>query len=186
MCSSDLFGRSARVVTPLDGPEADGLPASVRALAPTHEKTDVDQAIRLADDLLRAHPARRRSIVAVSDMTAPWLDVRWDAPLSPGIEFAEPPLQAVAVANVAVVQVDAPRSHWGTEQEIPVAAEVRNFSGREWTGQVRCLIDDRVAGEQSLTVPPQATRTATFAVSAAGATAPLAGQVSIEIGRAHV
>ena len=173
------FGRSARVVTPLDGPEADGLPAAVRALAPTHEKTDVDQAIRLADDLLREHPARRRSIVAVSDMTAPWRDVRWDAPLSPGIEFAEPPLVPALVPNLAVVQVDVPRSHWGTEQEIPVAAEVRNFSGREWTGQVRCLIDDRVAGEQSLTVPPQATRTATFAVSAAGATAPLAGQVSI-------
>jgi hypothetical protein len=174
------FGRSAKLVTPLDGPEADGLPAALEALEPSYEKTDVDQALRLADDLLRGHPAPRLSVVAVSDMTAPWLDVRWETPLSPGIEFATPPLEPAAAANLAVVKVTVPRSHWGTEPELPVEAEIRNFSGRAWTGPVRCLLAEREAGEQAVTVPPQAARTVRFAVSAAGATEPLAGEMRIE------
>lgn len=173
------FGRTAKVVSPLTGPEADGLPAAIRSLAATHEKTDVEQALRLADDLLRGHPAPRRSIVAVSDMTAPWLDVRWNVPLSPGITFAEPPLQPGVVHNRAVVKVTAPRSHWGSEQEIPVEAEIRNFSSREWTGRVRCLLDDVEVGEQPVSLPAQATSTVRFTVSAAGKTAAIAGEIRL-------
>ncbi|MHC5055659.1 MAG: BatA domain-containing protein [Planctomycetota bacterium] len=158
------FSDTPNVLIPLTARLGDVMSA-VPCLGVGHGGTDIAEALRRANELLRSADARRKEVVLVSDLQrAGWKGFSGDWRMAPGVG-----LSVLEVApsggldDVAIVDASYPRSMVKDNSPRTIAARVANYSAEER----RCVeVRLDVAGErvavQALNISPGATAPVRF------------------------
>lgn len=126
------FSESPRVEAPLSQDFSE-VRARLKALAPGHGGTDIDEALHKADTLLRGATARRKEIVLISDIQrVGWRSFKGDWKLAPDTRLTiRPVVPAGSPDNTAIVEADYPASTALDGQPRAISVRVANFSAED-------------------------------------------------------
>ncbi|MEM8737311.1 MAG: VWA domain-containing protein [Planctomycetota bacterium] len=136
--------------------------AAVRNLEPGYGGGDADAALRFAGQLLADRYTKAKRVVVISDMSArTWEPVLWNRPLPPGVEVQPLAVHESPADNLAITDLETPRTFWAADEPIRVVARI-TLPQAETSGdqisrdpvavRVRCRTSVGVAeGEESTT-----------------------------------
>jgi hypothetical protein len=126
------FSDVPRVEVPLSA-RFDEIRSKLRSLAPGQGGTDIAEAVRKADALLRGAAARKKEIVLVSDLQrAGWRNFKGDWKLAADTRLTVRPVAPPARSdNLAIVEADYPASTAMDGLPRAVAVRVANYSVQE-------------------------------------------------------
>ncbi|MBE3069865.1 MAG: BatA domain-containing protein [Planctomycetes bacterium] len=150
------FADVPRVEVPLTARLAD-VASRLDALAPGDGGTDIAEALRKADALLRAAAARRKEIVLVSDLQREgWRNFKGDWRLAPDTRLlVRPVAPPVDAADFAIVEADYPASTALDGLPRTVAARVANYSAAPRQGvEVSLTVGGEKVDAQKVNVRP--------------------------------
>lgn len=163
------FGGLARVVSPFTS-EKGTLAAAIRGIAPTDAQARIREALLLAQGVRRVDVEAK--ITIVSDGGVGYLGdlIKEDDPM----EFLR---IGNSGDNLGIVSFDL-RESFERRGELQVFAEIENFSTREATVLVRCLVDDEVVQVREALLAPAGKRGFVFTGLRAGSSS----RLKIELG----
>jgi hypothetical protein len=163
-----LMGKSSRTLAGFEQTPADQEKA-LKALTPTFESTNPETALRAADHLLESQPAKLKKITVISDLAASgWRKVNWEQPLAPGVVCDVRTILPTPPPNLAVTEVNVPRSFWQTNVSFTVTATLCNFASTPRELQVSCQLqqpEKRAIGTQKLSMAGKESREVSFSVT---------------------
>lgn len=150
------FADAARVEVALTPRLAD-VASRLGALAPGDGGTDIAEALRQADAVLRAAAARRKEIVLVSDLQRQgWRNFKGDWRLAPDTRLVVRPVAPPGdAADLAIVEADYPASTALDGLPRTVAARVANYSAAPRQGvEVSLTVGGTKVDAQKVNVRP--------------------------------